>query len=426
MRKDYIRWEKLDNTALLFPVTAGENVSNVYRISVILKDNIQPDVLQGALDIVLPKFPGFDMRMRKGFFWFYFEENGKPAPRVKKEMHYPCQFIKQNKNRNYMFRVTYFGKRINLEVFHVIADGAGAIQFLKELTYQYIRLLYPGLREEKGDDFSPETSLDREDSFVKNFKKSEARPYPKKRACQIKGHIMRTGKLGVIHGYIPVSQLTEVCKHYNASFNEYLVSAYIWSVYQYCKDDISEESPLRIAVPVNLRPFYESQTTKNFFVMVSAEFVPENKYRDYTFKEVLETVRASLRSQINKEYLEKMLSYNVSNEMNIAARAVPLVIKNLAIKSVYTSAALANSSTVTNIGGITVEEDYKKYIDRFHVMLPMSKGHDIKGAICWYDDILAFTFTSILRETDIQKEFFRQLAKDGIDAEIESNGVYYG
>ena len=69
-----------------------------------------------------------------------------------------------------MFRVTYFGKRINLEVFHVIADGAGAIQFLKELTYQYIRLLYPGLREEKGDDFSPETSLDREDSFVKNFK----------------------------------------------------------------------------------------------------------------------------------------------------------------------------------------------------------------------------------------------------------------
>ncbi len=237
---------------------------------------------------------------------------------------------------------------------------------------------------------------------------------------------MRTGKLGVIHGYIPVSQLAEVCKVYNASFNEYLVSAYIWSIYQYCRDDITEENPLRVAVPVNLRPFYASETTKNFFVMISAEFVPESPYRDYTFKEVLETVRASLRSQINKEYLEKMLSYNVSNEMNIAARAVPLVIKNLAIKSVYTSAALANSSTVTNIGGITVEDDYKKYIDRFHVMLPMSKGHDIKGAICWYDDILAFTFTSILRETELQKEFFRQLAKDGIDAEIESNGVYYG
>ena len=121
-----------------------------------------------------------------------------------------------------------------------------------------------------------------------------------------------------------------------------------------------------------------------------------------------------------------MLSYNVSNEMNIAARAVPLAIKNLAIRSIYSSAALANTSTVTNIGGITVDEDYEKYVDRFYAMLPMSKGHDIKGAICWYKDVLTFTFTSVLKETDIQRDFFRQLAADGLDVEIESNGIYYG
>ena len=160
--------------------------------------------------------------------------------------------------------------------------------------------------------------------------------------------------------------------------------------------------------------------------MTSAEFVPEDPYRDYSFREVLEIVRTSLRSQINKEYLGKMLSYNVSNEMNIAARAVPLVFKNAAIRMVYTSACLANSSTVTNIGGITVDEGYSKYIDRFYCMLPMSKGHHIKGAVCWYDDTLAFTFTSIFKETDIQKAFFRQLSSDGIDVEIESNGIYYG
>ena len=33
-----IKWDKLDNTANLFPVIVSENVSNVYRISVTLTE----------------------------------------------------------------------------------------------------------------------------------------------------------------------------------------------------------------------------------------------------------------------------------------------------------------------------------------------------------------------------------------------------
>ena len=76
-----IRWDKLDNTAHLFPVIAGESMSNVYRISITLTEIIQPEQLQQALDIVLPKFDGFNLRLRQGVFWYYFEENGKPAPK---------------------------------------------------------------------------------------------------------------------------------------------------------------------------------------------------------------------------------------------------------------------------------------------------------------------------------------------------------
>ena len=38
-----IRWDRLDNTAHLFPVIAGESMSNVYRISVTLKEEINPE-----------------------------------------------------------------------------------------------------------------------------------------------------------------------------------------------------------------------------------------------------------------------------------------------------------------------------------------------------------------------------------------------
>ena len=48
-----IRWDKLDNTAHLFPSIAGENMTNVYRISVTLKEEIQKEYLQQTLDMVL-------------------------------------------------------------------------------------------------------------------------------------------------------------------------------------------------------------------------------------------------------------------------------------------------------------------------------------------------------------------------------------
>ena len=164
-----IRWDRLDNTAHLFPVIAGENMSNVYRISVTLTESVQPDILQQALNLVLPKIDGFNLRLRMGVFWYYFEENGKTAPKVREESTFPCRYIQQNQNHSYMFRVTYYKYRINLEVFHVLTDGMGGINFLKELTYQYLRLAHPELKEKVGDSLNSGTSLNREDSFLKNY-----------------------------------------------------------------------------------------------------------------------------------------------------------------------------------------------------------------------------------------------------------------
>ena len=59
-----IGWDKLDNTANIFPVVAGEELTNVYRISVTLTEEIKPDILQEALDTLLPKYGPFNLRPR--------------------------------------------------------------------------------------------------------------------------------------------------------------------------------------------------------------------------------------------------------------------------------------------------------------------------------------------------------------------------
>ena len=201
VQKD-IRWDKMDNTAHLFPVIAGERMSNTYRISVTLKEMVDPELLQQALDIVLPRFDGFNLRLRHGVFWHYFEENGKPAPRVKEEKKFPCRYIRPNKNNSYLFRVSYYKYRINLEVFHVLTDGMGGFNFVRELTYQYLRLKHPELIELTGDSLSTGKTLKREDSFMKNYKKTAPKKYKTQKAYMIKGEHFHNGEFGVMHGYI--------------------------------------------------------------------------------------------------------------------------------------------------------------------------------------------------------------------------------
>ncbi|MBQ8188904.1 MAG: hypothetical protein IJZ44_03910 [Lachnospiraceae bacterium] len=422
-KKRDLRWERLDNTAHLFPVIAGESMTNVYRISVTLTEEIQPELLQEALDMLLPRFDGFNLRMKQGVFWYYLEENGRPAPRVCEENTYPCRFIRQNKNNNYLFRVTYYKRRINLEVFHVLADGMGGINFLRELTYQYLRLVYPKLREKLGDAYHSDTSFNREDSFVKNYKRKAAKGYKTKKAFLIKSEKLEPGEFGVMHGYMNIPQLKNICKGYGVSINEYLVSVYVWSVYKECMHGIPSKLPIRVAVPVNLRTYFESITTKNFFVMVSAEFLPEKE--SYTFEEVMGIVCESLRSQINKENLEKLFSYNVSNEMVFFNRATPLFLKNMIMKQIYMASALANTTTITNIGNVTVAKDYEPYVEMFHAFLAMSKGQHLKGTICSYKETLVFNFSFDLSDMSVQRCFFRKIAADGVDIKIDSNGVNY-
>src|SRR3712207_7948419 len=55
-------------------------------------------------------------------------------------------------------------------------------------------------------------------------------------------------------------------------------------------------------------------------------------------------VHESLRSQINRENLDAIFSYNVSNQEYLAARAVPLPIKNMAMRFVDRKSTRLNSS----------------------------------------------------------------------------------
>ncbi len=422
-KNNSLKWDKLDNTAQLFPVIAREGMSNVYRVSVLLKEEIDGETLQTALEKVLPHFDIFTMTLKSGLFWHYFEENESELPKIKEENDYPCMFINPHANNNYHFRMSYYKNRINLEVFHALTDGNGAINFLKEITYQYIRLKHPEITGKVRNSLSSETSLNAEDSYINNYKKKEKKTYKTKRSVILKGEKLTANQLAVTHGMMSIQEIKATAKSYGVTINQYLVGVYTWAIYKSYLKGLPSKHPVVTAVPVNLRPYFESETNKNFFVVVSAIFEPTKS--EYTFEEVLSIVAESLREQVTKENLEKLFSYNVSNEMNYLLRAVPLFLKNIAIRQVYNASAKANTTTVTNLGIIKTSDPYSEYIERFHAILAMSKGQNMKMTVISYEDTLTLTFSASVIVENIQKIFFRKLTEDGIGVTIETNGVYY-
>lgn len=423
-RANELKFDRLDNTANMFPVIASENVSNVYRVAVTLTEDIEPDILQRALQDVLQYFQVFRVKLKKGMFWYYFEENKNPAPLVEEEVGVPCAYMNPYINNGYLFRVTYFKKRINLEVFHAITDGNGAFMFLKELVYHYLSYRHKELKGVLLDVAHGETSYDRQDSYVKNYKKSAKKPYKTGGGVILRGESFAPGDIGIIHGYIKLADIKSVAKKYGVTINQYIVGTLTWAIYKEYLNSMPSDKPIRASVPVNLRPYYGSTTTKNFFAVITAYFQPEKD--DYTYEEVLSQVAKVLAMQTTKENLEQILSYNVSNEKNIALRAVPLFIKNIVMKLMYNASAKSSTTTVTNLGIVSVAEEAKPYIESFYALLSMSKGQNIKAAICSYEDRLILTFGATIRETDIQRCFFRKLSEDGIEVSIETNGAYYG
>lgn len=421
-RKEEIAWRKLDTTALMYPIISGEGFSNVYRISVTLTEPVDPEQLQQALNTILPKFSLFNTRLRRGVFWYYLEENGQPAPHVRREDSFPCQYINAEQNRNYLFRVTYFRRRINLEVFHVLTDGMGAMTFLKELVYQYLRNMHSELGR-LGDHLSSNTSLNIEDSFSANSRKMPLRMYHFQKAYLLHEARFPAGKTGIVRGTLPLNELKTAARKYGASVNEFLVALLTFSIYEEEKGRIDYKKPIVVCVPVNLRPYYDSITTNNFFTNVSAVFQPESS--SHTFEEVLKAVQDSLHEQINQDHLNDQFSKNVSTANNIFSRMTPMAFKRIAMKLAYNKSAQGITTTLSNLGSVDIDIEYQPFIEKFSGVLAESKGQGLKVLVVSYRNQLVITISSIFRETNIQKHFFRFLTGNDVSVYLETNGIYY-
>ena len=78
--------KRLDTTAIVHTARMNENTINAYRISIAMDHTVNPQLLQQAVDMTMPRFPTYKVAIRKGLFWRYLEPNDRPGPFVQKDI----------------------------------------------------------------------------------------------------------------------------------------------------------------------------------------------------------------------------------------------------------------------------------------------------------------------------------------------------
>lgn len=416
-------WYKLDLSANVYPTLQRKNFSSVYRISITLKDMIQPDLLQQAVDMTLPRFPTFKSALRKGLFWRYLEPNDRPGPFVQPDIQNPCMPMHFRANNRYLIRFYYYQNRISLEAFHSLSDGNGALYLLRTVTAVYLRLLGHDIPDGCGvlnihEEPAPE---ELEDSYLKYATSKFCPPRRQSRAYRVRGTLEPLHQLNIICGVIPIDQLLKVTRRYKVSVTEYLNAALLYALMKKQESDgVLYEQPVKLAMPVNLRKFFPSETLRNFITMVYPAIDP--RMGDYSFEDILLQVHHYMRYYINDKFLNADITTNAMTQQNPFIRVVPLFIKDFVVKSFYIRVQDCQSSAgLSNLGIITLSEEMQKHVERFDVLMGPPFSARTNCAIISYQNTLTINFASAIKETDVERFFFRKLVQDGVPVKIESN-----
>lgn len=416
-------WYRLDLSAIVYPTLQRRDFSSVYRLSVLLKETIKPDILQQAVDIALQRFPTYKSAMRKGLFWRYLEPNDRPGPFVRPDIRNFCMPMSFKGNNRYLIRVYYYDRRISLEAHHSLGDGTGGMYLLQTITATYLRLLGHTVTNRyfvMDVNETPDPG-EFEDAYMR-YANAQVRPErPAESTYRVRGTKEPFHTFNVIDGIMSVKETVAVAKGYNATITEYLNAVLLYALLQKQEHDFHLKlRPVRLAMPVNLRRFFPSKTLRNFIAMVYPSIDP--RLGEYSFEEIITHVHNFMRYYINEKFLRGDITTNAATQKNPFIRVVPLFIKDFVVRTFYKRVQDKNSSAgLTNMGAMKVPEDMKPFIERFDIYMGMPFSQRTNCAIISFEDTLTINFASCIIEADVERRFFRKLVEDGIHVTIESN-----
>jgi hypothetical protein len=411
------RWSRLDNAAKIFPSNTTAKDSKVFRFACQLKEEVDPALLQQALDRTMDRFPLYRSVLKRGLFWYYLEESDLPAEAAPETLP-PCAPIHPGERRTLLFRVLYYGRRVSLEVHHALSDGTGALQFLLTLLHFYLLLAH-------AEDLAAQPPLPpagsshdqkRADSFQKYYEKPKD-PWrsPVRRAYRLRGERLPEHRVGLVEGKMPLDQVLALARSLGLTATELMAAVLIRAIHEGMRLR-DRTKPVVISVPVNLRAYFPSASARNFFATIPVSY--DFSRQEDSLEAVAAHVKGVFQASLTQENLRARMNHLCALEHSLPMRLVPLGIKDPVLRIASVLAEKKTTASLSNVGRVPVPPELAPYIDYFDAF---SSPNMPQATVCSFGDQYVVCFASPFAGRDMEGEFFRQLVALGLPVTITSN-----
>lgn len=448
-------WVALDNASNIFLAARSDIDSKVFRMSAEMDHEVDPGVLQQALDLTFDRYPLYHAVLRRGVFWYYLQDSGL-RPRVQSETDYPCAPIYWPDRRTLLFRVLYRSRRVMLEIFHALSDGTGALWFLTDLVDAYCRLLgsdagrprpAPGPEPERARALTT-------DSFARYFRR---RQRPKvsgrssgdgefrraaapaalsvegpgsqgrllrhrrhlfdRRIYRVRGTRTPDNRPRVVELSMDAGPVLALARSHGAAVTIYLTAVFLKAV-RLSSPGVGRATTLTASVPVNLRQFFPSTSARNFFATVRIEHTFGRGEDD--IGEICHDLADQFSSRVTPEALETKLRRLIRMEQNVPVRIMPSPLKNLTLRLAAWTSNRGLTVAISNLGLVRLPEPAESRVARmmFHTAA-------VRPQFCamTHAGTLTVSFTSPFVQTGHVREFARLLTGQGIGVTVASSRV---
>ncbi len=408
-------WYKVDNVAKVFLATVSKRDPRTMRVSCALKEDIDREILQAAVLSAIQDRPQMQVRFRRGLFWHYMEDTNI-TPVVTEEDGQMCPLLYEPAKAMLHYRVTYFKNRITLEVFHALSDGTGALEFLNIIVLDYLKLKYPGKFTDVTIHSGASADALSQDSYRQFFGNVEISGSTLKKAYHPGGLKLPYKQLQFFEIHMPTEQILPKAKALGVSLTSYFGAAWMLAI----RDDMPHRKrklPVTIALPVNLRNYYPSQTTRNFFNNVNVSHVFD---RDITLEELAKEFDGTLKTQLTEENIKKQMDRFETMEYVAFIRAVPLVIKQMVVRYGSRSTDKKVSMVLSNLGVQKPPQDLAPQIAGYSAYC---SSENLFATMLSYGGDLSLGVSSPYLNTGVIKNLVRHLSAEGVNVRVYATEV---
>ena len=397
----------VDNSAILYLALMRRRHTNTYRFTMTMREEVDPELLQEAMERTYRRFPTIIAGFRRELFRFRVVPV-ETAPLVLPD---PGVLIPMNREEieRCAYRMFYRGRDISYEGFHAAADGYGAVACFTTLVAEYLRLRHdlsiPVCNTLRSLEDAP-LDHELEDSYLVHHS-GDPMHLPSRYSYQLPG-LYNEPRVYPCARIYHSDKLLAASRKFGVSMTSMLSGILAASIMDIQTSHTKALKPVRIMVPVDLRRIFGSRTLRNFILYTLPTIEPGDE--KLPLKDLFHRFQSQIKDQLDPRRLASIMAYNVRTQGNALFRCIPMALKCAVMRLAYRFFGESNSSiTLTNIGNIQLPEEMAPHVERMQCILTPRAGSPYNCAVIALNGKLTITFSRFCRQPELEAVFFRKL-----------------